>query len=198
MKVEQLKAELEELKLSREDDSLEEEKLSVANSPLTYLTLHDDELNSNMVPCDNKPLPSPEQHLLFCQSTNQHNMLVSQTREDLIQEERTVIDCSPLSDEGQTSQTPSELEDTRQNYLVGSSLSDHIKTLCDVQKGEPIPSDLAKEVKRLQKENAKETERANQYQVKLEALQSQVNNEAYSFYLLNITCFTETGQKKTV
>ncbi|TKS72254.1 Centromere protein F [Collichthys lucidus] len=146
MKVEQLKAELEELKRSREDDSLEEEKLSVANSPLTYLTLHDDELNSNMVPCDNKPLPSPEQHLLFCQSTNQHNMLVSQTREDLIQ--RTVIDWSPLSDEGQTSQTPSELEDTRQNYLVGSSLSDHIKTL---QKGEPIPSDLAKELKRLQK-----------------------------------------------
>ncbi|XP_010737488.3 centromere protein F isoform X2 [Larimichthys crocea] len=177
MKVEQLKAELEELKLSREDDSLEEEKLSVANSPLTYLTLHDDELNSNMVPCDNKPLPSPEQHLLFCQSTNQHNMLVSQTREDLIQEERTVIDCSPLSDEGQTSQTPSELEDTRQNYLVGSSLSDHIKTLCDVQRGEPIPSDLAKEVKRLQKENAEETERANQYQVKLEALQSQVTRQ---------------------
>ncbi|KAG8003967.1 Centromere protein F [Nibea albiflora] len=185
MKVEHLKAELEELKRSREDDSLEEEKLSVANSPLTYLTLHDDELNSNTIPCDNKLLPSPEQHLLFCQSTNQHNMLVSQTAEDLIREERTVIDpdCSPLSDEGQISQTPSELEDTRQNYLVGSSLSDHIKTCCDVQKDEPIPSDLAKEVKRLQKENAKETERANQYQVKLEALQSQVTRQTQQLTL---------------
>lgn len=184
-KVEQLKAELEELKRSRKDDSLEEEKLSVANSPLTYLTLHDDELNSNMVTCDNKPLPSPEQHLLFCQSTNQHNMLVSQTTEDLIQEERTVIDpdCSPLSDEGQIRQTPSELEDTRQNYLVGSSLSDHIKTRREVKKDEPFPSDLAKEVKRLKKENAKETERANQYQVKLEALQSQVTRQTQQLTL---------------
>ncbi|XP_039669331.1 centromere protein F isoform X2 [Perca fluviatilis] len=162
-KLEELKAELEELKCSREEDSLEEEKLSVANSPLTYLTLHDDELNSNIVRCDNKLLPSPEKHLLFCQSTNQRNMLVSQATADLIQEERTVIDpeCSAL-------------EDDRQNYLKGSSLSDHKRSLSDLQKVEPAFSDLAKEVERLKKENTKEIERANQYQVKLEALQSQV------------------------
>ncbi|XP_044061055.1 centromere protein F isoform X2 [Siniperca chuatsi] len=178
MKLEELKAELEELKRSRNEDSLEEEKLSVANSPLTYLTLHDDELNSNMVRCDNKLLPSPEQHLLFCQSTNQRNMLVSQATADLILEKRTVIDpeCSPLSDEGQTGPVASDLEDTRQNYLTGSSPSDHRKALSDLQKDEPALSDSA-EVEHLQKENAKERERANQSQVKLEALQSQVTRQ---------------------
>ncbi|XP_051276841.1 centromere protein F isoform X2 [Dicentrarchus labrax] len=178
-KLEELQAELEELKRSRKEDSLEEEKLSVANSPLTYLTLHDDELNSNMVCCNNKPIPSPEQHLLFCQSTNQRNMLVFQATADLIQQERTVIDPErlPLSDEGQTGRVASELEDTRQNYLVGCSRSDHKQTLSEVQKDEPAFSNLAKEVECLQKENAKETERANQYQVKLEALQSQVTRQ---------------------
>ncbi|XP_040904404.1 centromere protein F isoform X2 [Toxotes jaculatrix] len=159
-KLAELKAELEELKRSRKVDSLEEEKQSVANSPLTYLTLRDDELNSNVVRCDNKSLPSPEQHLLFCQSTNQLNMLVSQATGDFIQEEPTVIDPEhvPLSDEGQTDGVASE-------------------TLSDLQKCESAPSDLAKEVKRLQKENAKETERAKQYQVKLEVLQSQVTRQ---------------------
>ncbi|XP_073342824.1 uncharacterized protein [Pagrus major] len=167
MKLEELKTELEELKRSRTEDSLEDEKLSVANSPLTYLTLHDDELNSNMVHCDNEFLLSPEQHLLFCQSTNQHNVLVSQATADLIQEERIVIDPEVASD----------LEDTRQNYLVGSSLSDHRAIISDAQKDESCSSDLAKEVKHLQKEKAKETERANQYQVKLVALQSQVTRQ---------------------
>ncbi|XP_032383843.1 centromere protein F isoform X1 [Etheostoma spectabile] len=163
-KLEELQAELEELKCGREEDSLEEDKLSVANSQLTYLTLHDDDdLNSNIVRCDNKLLPSPEMNLLFCQSTNQRNILVSQATADLIQEERTVIDpeCSVL-------------EDDRQNYLKGSSVSDHKRSLSDLQKVEPAFSDLTKEVERLTKENTKERERANQYQVKLEALQSQV------------------------
>ncbi|AWP11952.1 putative centromere protein F-like [Scophthalmus maximus] len=138
-KLAELKAELEGLKRNRkEEEKRGEEKLSVANSPLTYLTLHDDELNSNIVHCENKLLPSPEQHLLFCQSTNQLNRLVSQGTADLIQEEQTVKvpECSPLSDKRQT--------------------------------------DLSKEVTRLQKEKAKETERADQNQIKLEALQSQV------------------------
>lgn len=174
MKLEELKTELEELKRSRKEDSPEEEKLSVANSPLMYLTLHDDELNSNMVHCDSNLLPSPEQHLLFCQSTNQRNMLVSQPTADLIQEEGTMIDPE------HSPQVASDLEDARQNYLVGSSLSDHRKALSDIQKDEHAPSDLAKEVKRLQKENAKEREHANQIQVKLEALQSQVNNDGYT------------------
>lgn len=182
-KLAELKAELEELKRSRNDESLEEEKLSVANSPLTYLTLRDDELNSNIVHDDNKPLPSPEQHLLFCQSTNQLNMLVSQATADLIQEEQTETEpeCSPLSDEGQTVKVASDLKDTRQNYLGVSSLSDQRETPSHLQECESVPSDLAKEVERLQRENAKETQRANQYQVKLEALQKQVNNCGYIF-----------------
>ncbi|XP_041653398.1 centromere protein F [Cheilinus undulatus] len=160
-KFEELKAELEEMKRRRNEDLLEKEKLSVANSPLTYLTLHNDEFNSNLIDCDNKLLPSPVQHLLFCQSTNQRNMLVSQATADLIQEEQPVLDneSPPLLNEGQTECV--DLEDTR-------------KTM---RKDEPAPSHLAEEVERLQKENAKETERSNQYQVKLEVLQNQVTRQ---------------------
>uniref|UniRef100_UPI0037E7E456 centromere protein F n=1 Tax=Semicossyphus pulcher TaxID=241346 RepID=UPI0037E7E456 len=162
-KLEELTAELEELKRSRNEDLLEKEKLSVANSPLTYLTLHDDELNSNMIGLDNKLLPSPVQQLIFCQSTNQRNMLVSQVTADLIQDEQSVIDPESLSvkDKGKTSQGASDLEDTCKN----------------LPQDEPPLSDFAKEVERLQMENAKETERANQNQVKLEALQSQVTRQ---------------------
>ncbi|XP_030596037.1 trichohyalin [Archocentrus centrarchus] len=153
MKVAELKAELDELKQKREN-SQEEEKHTDANSPLTYLTLRDDELNSNIVSCDNKLLLS-EEHLLFCQSTNQHNMLVSQAADD-IQEKSNVIDTehSPLSDDVQIGLVPS-----------------------DLQKAEPAASDLVKEMERLKNKNAKETERANQCQVKLEALQSQVTRQ---------------------
>lgn len=175
MKLDQLRFEFEELKHSREEESLKEEKLSLASSPLTYLTLNDDELNSNIVRCDNKLLPSPEQHHLFCQNTNQRNMLVSQTTAVLVQEEQTVIDPerAPLSDEEQAGVVASDVEDDRQN-LGGFPLSDHRRSLSDLQQVEPATSDLTKEVERLQKENTKETGRANQYQVKLEALQGQV------------------------
>lgn len=169
--LEELRAELEELKRSRKEGTLEDERISVANSPLTYLTLHDDELNSNMLRCDNKRLPSPEQHILLCQSTNQWNTLVSQAAADLIQDEPTVLDSECLSP-----QVTSDLEDARQNYLVGSSLSDQAKELSDVMK-ESVSSDLEKEVKRLQKEKMKEKERADQYHVKLEALQKQVTRQ---------------------
>ncbi|KAI3351653.1 hypothetical protein L3Q82_020496, partial [Scortum barcoo] len=179
IKLEELQAELEELKRSRKKDLVEEEKISVNNSPLTYLTLHDDELNSNMVRYDNKPLPSPEQHLLFCQSTNQRNMLVTQATADLIQEEQTVIEPehSSLSDDGQAGRVASNLEDSKEHYLGGFSLSDHRTALSDVKKDEHAPSDLAKELEHLQKEKAKETARADQYQIKLEALQSQVTSQ---------------------
>lgn len=138
-KLEELQAELERLKHSRNDAEVEE-KLTVSSSPLLYLSLHDDELNSNS-------LPSPEQHLLFCQSTNQHNMLVSQATAPLIQDQQTAVEpqLSP--------QVASDGLSTKHNS-----------------------TDLENEVERLQKENVKETERANQYQLKLEALQSQVNN----------------------
>nr|XP_020451374.1 centromere protein F-like isoform X1 [Monopterus albus]XP_020451384.1 centromere protein F-like isoform X1 [Monopterus albus]XP_020451394.1 centromere protein F-like isoform X1 [Monopterus albus]XP_020451403.1 centromere protein F-like isoform X1 [Monopterus albus]XP_020451412.1 centromere protein F-like isoform X1 [Monopterus albus]XP_020451421.1 centromere protein F-like isoform X1 [Monopterus albus] len=181
IKVAELKAELEELKQSRKEYSLEKVNLSLANSPLTYLTLHDDELNSNFIRCDNKLLPLPEQQHLLCQCTNQRNMLASQATAELIKEQPTVTDpeCSPLSDEGQTGQMASPLKGqiAPQSNLGGSSLSDYREALSDPQKGELAPSDLAKEVERLQKENAKEKEHAAQYQVKLGALQTQVTRQ---------------------
>ncbi|KAM7417510.1 hypothetical protein PAMA_017244 [Pampus argenteus] len=178
MKLSELKAELEELKRSRKEDLMEEEKLSVANSPLPYLTLHDDELNSNIIGWDNKLLSSPEQHLLFCQSTNQHNSLVSQATTDLIKEERTVIDPehSHLSDEGQTRPVVSDVEDTTpQNYLGGSSLLEQRRAPSHLQRGES--ADLRREVERLQNENIREKDRANQCEVKLKALQNQVTSQ---------------------
>ncbi|XP_062281959.1 centromere protein F isoform X2 [Scomber scombrus] len=171
MKLEELEAKLEELKSCRIADSLEEEKLSVANSPLPYLTLRDDDLNSNITGWDNKLLPSSEQHLLFCQSTNQRNMLVSQATEDLIQEEQAVIDHehSHLSDERQTRPVVTDLQDTTlHNYLGGSR---------DLQRGDSAPTDLTKEVEQLSKENVRETDRANQCEVKLKALQNQVTSQ---------------------
>ncbi|XP_035017162.2 centromere protein F isoform X2 [Hippoglossus stenolepis] len=175
-KLAELKAELEELKRSREEDERGgEEKLLITNSPLKYLTLHDDELNSNIVHCDNKLLPSPEQHLLFCQSTNQLNMLVSQATADLIHEEQTVIDPErlPLSDEGQMGQVASDSEE----YLAGSPPSDQRGELSPLQKCGSTSPDMEKEVNRLHKEKAKETQRAQQSQVKLEVLQSQVTRQ---------------------
>ncbi|XP_040028905.2 uncharacterized protein LOC120817121 isoform X2 [Gasterosteus aculeatus] len=161
-KLEDLKAELKQLKSRREECSLGEEKRPFADSPLTYFDLRGDELNSNVVRCDNKLLPSPERHLLFCQSTNQRNMLVSQATADLVQDPELP---SP-SDDGQTGVITSD----RQNYVGGSPLP-------HLQKVEPASADLAKEVLRLQNEKTKEAERAHQYQVKLEGLQSQVTRQ---------------------
>ncbi|KAM9377924.1 uncharacterized protein KZ484_010203 isoform 2-T2 [Pholidichthys leucotaenia] len=160
LKVAELKAELEELKEKRKD-SQEEEKLSEANSPVTYLTLRDDELNSNVVSCEGKLLPSPERHLIFCESTNRRNMLVSQVTADIIQ---------VVGDDAQTGNVTSDPVDTRKENVRGSSSS-------ALQKGELDVSDLAKEVEYLQKENAKEKERANQCQVKLEVLHGQVTRQ---------------------
>ncbi|XP_062249682.1 centromere protein F isoform X3 [Platichthys flesus] len=175
-KLAELKAELEELKRSREEDERGgEEKLLITNSPLKYLTLHDNELNSNIVHSHNKLLPSPEQHLLFCQSTNQLNMLVSQATADLIHEEQTVIDPErlPLSDEGTMGQVASDSEE----YLAGSPLSDQRGELSQLQKCGSTSPDMEKEVNRLHKEKDMETQRAQQSQVKLEVLQTQVTRQ---------------------
>lgn len=161
-KIEELKAELEELKLSRKDSL--EEKLSVSTSPLLYLTLRDDELNSNK-------LPSPEQHLLFCQSTNQRNTLVTQATSQLIQEQEMVIDAESVP------HVASDIPATRQDCPVEFSLSDDRQ----VQKDGHAPSDLEKVVEHLQKKLVKETENANQYQLKLEALQGEVHNVGYTY-----------------
>ncbi|KAM9740399.1 uncharacterized protein ACNS7B_011852 isoform 1-T1 [Menidia menidia] len=165
MKLAELKAEMEDFKHGGQEWA-EEEKLSAANSPLTYLTLHDNELNSTDVYSDNKLLPSPEQHLLFCQSTNKLNMLMSTAAPDIIQEEQTMMgEQSPLLHDAHTAS-----EDTQQNKYGRSSVSDR-------QISELPTSDLAKEVEHLQRECSKEAERANQYQAKLEALQCQVTRQ---------------------
>ncbi|XP_041846051.1 centromere protein F isoform X2 [Melanotaenia boesemani] len=169
-KLVEIKAEVESLK-DKSKDSQEQKKQFVLNSPLTYLTLHDDELNSNRVSCDTKLLTSPEQHLLFCQSTNQLNTLMSTAAEDIIQEDPKVIgfEHSPLLYDALTPQVFSE-DDAKQNYQERFSSS-------GPERGEHANSDLAKEVEHLQREYAKETERANQYQAKLEALQNQVTRQ---------------------
>lgn len=156
--VAQLKAELEGFQLSRSKSSLEEENLS-ASSPLTYLTLHDDEINSNFVSLDNNPPLSPEKQHLSCQSTNQRNMLDSQPGADVIKNETTLIDpeCSQGSD-----------------YLGGSPLSDKTQDIFHFQKDESARFDFMKELEHLRDERERQTQRANQCQVKLEALQHQV------------------------
>jgi len=201
MKLAELKAEVKNQKHGS-DDSPEQEKLSIANSPLTYLTLHDDELNSSIVCFDNKLLPSPEQHLLFCQATNKLNMLMSAA--GIIPEEREVIgvEQSPQLDDVQTACVASQIEDTKRNYQGRSSSS-------DLQSGERSTSDLAKEVEHLQREYSKETERASRYQAKLEALQSQVYNkrsivylehdsEKLFYFLYNHTCIMKIDMIKVI
>ncbi|KAK5598508.1 hypothetical protein CRENBAI_009377 [Crenichthys baileyi] len=74
LKLAEIMADVEELKHRREEDSVEDEKLSTASSPLP--SLQDDELNS-YVCSNNSLLSSPEEHLLFCESTNQRNALLS-------------------------------------------------------------------------------------------------------------------------
>lgn len=166
-KLAELQAEIEQLKGSRNNIS-QEEKLSVANSPLTYLTLGEDELNSN-VDVTNKP-----EHLLFCQSTNQRNMMLSQAARDYIQPEGTLIDpqYSPVTDSDSERELPaSSQEDTLPMNNLGKS-HDEQRELFDLHLERS--SDLVTQVQRLQKQNAIEKERANQYRIKLEALQSQV------------------------
>ncbi|MED6268338.1 hypothetical protein CHARACLAT_021350, partial [Characodon lateralis] len=75
LKLAEIMADVEELKHRREEDSVEDEKLSTASSPLP--SLQDDELNSNKVCSNSSLLSSPEEHLLFCESTNQRNALLS-------------------------------------------------------------------------------------------------------------------------
>ncbi|XP_028315114.1 centromere protein F isoform X1 [Gouania willdenowi] len=147
-KVAELTAEVEELR-RRIKESQEEESLSADNSPLKYLNLHNDELNSNMV-CPEHKL------LLFCQSTNERNMLVSAGEN--FEKEESMIDLDPslLSDEDETDQLTSNLDDFSLSELSTSDTS---------------------EVQHLKKECERQTERAAQSQVKLEALQRQVTRQ---------------------
>lgn len=147
LKLAEIMADVEELKQRREEDSVEDEKLSTASSPLP--TVHDDELNCNTVCSDNTPLSSPEEHLLFCESTNQRNALLSTEMSHNFH----------LSSEGN--------KETADQIKLSSS---------DLQRDQLTTSSLTEVVETLQKKCAKETERAKKYREKYEALQIQVNN----------------------
>lgn len=149
-----LQAQCEELRSSRQEVSAQDTKVSVTSSPLMYLTLCDDELNSNCTPGEGSLLPSPEQHLLFCQSSNQRNTRVSHSALPFIQGDATLIDPDAPG-----SFTVEHAEET--SYITSE--------------GKPS-SDIPAEMVQLLKENAREAERAKQYQIKFEALQNQVNN----------------------
>ncbi|XP_041701807.1 centromere protein F [Coregonus clupeaformis] len=188
VKLEELLAELEELK-NRE--CLEVKNVVDKNTPLTYLTLHQD-INSNSN--NNKLLPSPDQHHLLCESTT-----VSQaTTADLIREEGTLTKAPELSKpigegetivEAQRSVSASELGETTVEAEKGISSSDQgetsdmEKTPVELQSGGLSASELAQEVERLRGESAREAGRAMHTQAKLEALQSQVTRQTQQLTL---------------
>ncbi|KAK6299181.1 hypothetical protein J4Q44_G00306910 [Coregonus suidteri] len=194
VKLEELLAELEELK-NRE--CLEVKNVVDKNTPLTYLTLHQDinsNSNNNTVVPDNKLLPSPDQHHLLCESTT-----VSQaTTADLIREEGTLTKAPELSKpigegetivEAQRSVSASELGETTVEAEKGISSSDQgetsdmEKTPVELQSGGLSASELAQEVERLRGESAREAGRAMHTQAKLEALQSQVTRQTQQLTL---------------
>ncbi|XP_014839148.1 PREDICTED: centromere protein F-like [Poecilia mexicana] len=148
LKLAEIMADVEELKHRREEDSVEDEKLSTSSSPLP--SLPDDELTSNTGCSDNSLLSSPEEHLLFCESTNQRNALLSTEAEDILR----------LG--GQTT------KETSDEIKLSSS---------DLQLDQCPTSDLTKVVEVLQKKCAKESERAKKYRDKFEALQIQVTRQ---------------------
>ncbi|XP_037531172.1 centromere protein F [Nematolebias whitei] len=148
MKLAEIMADVEDLTHHRNEESAEVERL--ANSPL--LTLHEDELNSNIISYDDKLLPSQEERLVFCESTNQNNTPMSKE--------------AIAHPDGQTAQ----MEESKQNYQEKSFSS-------GLQSDELHSSDLVKEVERLRRKYTKETERANKNQVKFDALQIQVTRQ---------------------
>ncbi|XP_077589119.1 uncharacterized protein LOC144207498 isoform X2 [Stigmatopora nigra] len=125
IQLEELRSQLAEMKSSKVQESLAQEKV-VTNGLLTYGTLHSDHLNSNISGDD---VPSPEQYVLLCQSTKQHNELISQ------QAHKTIADTECVS-----------------SKLIG-------------------------EIEELKRENAQETQRADQLQIKFTALQSQLTSQ---------------------
>ncbi|XP_062332027.1 centromere protein F [Osmerus eperlanus] len=198
LKLTELEAELEELK---NRGSVEGKNSNERNSPLTYLTLQSDiNSNSNII-TDTKFLPSPDQHRLFCESSNQQNMAVSlaTAAADLIQEEAHLTKLPELSIPTIVAQTTlvakkgvstSNLEETTCEALRGESfdqpdlaetaLEPQVESNTDLKETTKDPWgggcawELAQEVERLRGENAREAGQALQTQAKLEALQTQV------------------------
>lgn len=146
MKLAEIMADVEDLTHHRNEESAEVGRL--ANSPL--LTPHEDELNSNIISYNNKPLPSQEERLAFCESTNQNNTPMSK---------EAIVHLG-----GQTAQ----MEESKQNCQEKSLSS-------GLQSDELHSSELVKDVERLRRKCTKEMERANKNQVKFDALQIQVS-----------------------
>uniref|UniRef100_A0A8K9XFS9 Si:dkeyp-115e12.6 n=1 Tax=Oncorhynchus mykiss TaxID=8022 RepID=A0A8K9XFS9_ONCMY len=197
VKLEELQAELEELK---NRGGLERKNMVDKNTPLTYLTMHRD-IPSN----SNKLLPSPDQHHLLCESTT---VVPQATTADLIREEGTLNKAPELSRpigegeaivEAQRGMSASELGETTVEAEKGISSSDQGETNKDTLRGvspsdmEKTPlalqsagfsaSELAQEVERLRGESAREAGRAIHSQAKLEALQSQVTRQTQQLTL---------------
>ncbi|KAK0131058.1 Centromere protein F [Merluccius polli] len=176
----ELEAELEALKRhGKKDLPLPPE----AKSPLTYLTLHndddDDKLNANITALcpgldENRTLlPSPDRNRLLCRTANQLNTAVSQTTAELILTEdqgAELLKLPLLSSDG-----PTPMEGTSPDSLEDSTPEELTRTPACPES--PAPADLAMEVERLREENTREAWRAEQCQAKLEALQSQVTRQ---------------------
>ncbi|XP_071251435.1 centromere protein F [Salvelinus alpinus] len=205
VKLEELQAELEELK---NRGGLERKNMVDKNTPLTYLTMHRDipsNSNNNTVVPDNKLLPSPDQHHLLCESTT---VVPQATTADLIREEGTLNKAPELSrpiGEGETiveaqrgmsaselGETTVEAEklisssdqgETNKDTLRDVSPSDMEKTPLALQSAGFSASELAQEVERLRGESAREAGRAIHSQAKLEALQSQVTRQTQQLTL---------------
>ncbi|KAM8848607.1 uncharacterized protein ACB058_012241 isoform 1-T2 [Synchiropus picturatus] len=164
LKLAELQAEIERLKSSQSDVTVKKEKVA---GPLTYLTLHSDELNC--MDFDNKLLPSPEQHRVFCNSANLRNTLVSQTTEGFIQK-KMINSEALLESSGET-----EAEDA--SGSCESASSDGTQSPSDLHTCDSASSDIFDEMERLRKEYIRESERAKKYQAKLKALQNQVTSQ---------------------
>ncbi|XP_033830563.1 centromere protein F [Periophthalmus magnuspinnatus] len=159
-KIQELEAEIEQLKANPNNSSQAEKVLTAANSPVTYLTLREDELN--VADETNKP-----ETLSLYQSTNQQNEIKSEVLGNVIPlEEMALIDPQ---------QSPVTV-----NQNLEQNLEQNLDKTCynaDSDDNYDKVSVLATQVQVLQKQNALEKERANQYQLKLEVLQNQVTQQ---------------------
>uniref|UniRef100_A0A1A7XH40 Centromere protein F n=2 Tax=Iconisemion striatum TaxID=60296 RepID=A0A1A7XH40_9TELE len=138
MKLAEIMADVEVLKHTR-GEAAEEEKPSTDDNS-SQMGFHD------IVP--DKKIPSPEEDVIFCESTNQLNMLL--TKEADLQK--------------------SQRKNTEQNKTGKFSSS-------GLQRDELVTFDLVKEVEHLRRKYSEESERADQCQVKFDALQIQVTRQ---------------------
>lgn len=114
-----LQVECQELRSSSRGFSQQESKVSVTSSPLMYLTLGDDELDSCSTP--------PEQHLLYCRAANQHNALISPTVAPLIQEEPRLSHPNRSVTPGNAPDLPDVQPEGRASWDDPAEVARHLK-----------------------------------------------------------------------